>query len=146
MERLMLVSRRSLTVEWGDCDPAAIVFYPRYFAWFDASTANHFKVAGLPKPDLRSRYGVVGFPMVDTRARFLIPSRFGEEIVIETRIVSFRRSSFDVEHRVLKAETVAVEGFETRVLVEKSDNGEGIKSVPIPTEVIALFGGTTVKS
>ena len=135
----MLVSRRSVTVEWGDCDPAEIVFYPRYFAWFDASTANHFKVAGLPKPDLRSRYGVVGFPMVDTRARFLVPSRFGEEIVIETRFMGFGRSSFDVEHRVLKGDTVAVEGYEKRVLVGKSPDGAGIKSVPIPSDVIALF-------
>ena len=23
---------------WGDCDPAGIVFYPRYFAMFDHST------------------------------------------------------------------------------------------------------------
>jgi 4-hydroxybenzoyl-CoA thioesterase len=137
----MLVSRRSVTVEWGDCDPAEIVFYPRYFAWFDASTANHFKVAGLPKPELRSRYGVVGFPMVDTRARFFVPSKFGDEIVIETRIASFGRSSFDVEHRILKGDTLAVEGFEKRVLVAKSADGEKIKSVAIPADVIALFRG-----
>jgi 4-hydroxybenzoyl-CoA thioesterase len=135
----MLVSRRTVAVEWGDCDPAEIVFYPRYFAWFDASTANHFKIAGLSKTDLRSRYGVVGFPMVDTRARFLVPSTFGEEVAIETRFTSFGRSSFDVEHRVLKDGAVAVEGFEKRVLVGKSPDGTGIKSVPIPSDVIALF-------
>ena len=29
---------RALRIEWGDCDPAGIVFYPRYFAMFDHST------------------------------------------------------------------------------------------------------------
>ncbi len=46
-----LVSRRTITIEWGDCDPADIVFYPNYFRWFDASTANHFQAAGLPKTE-----------------------------------------------------------------------------------------------
>ena len=34
----MLTNRRTVRIEWGDCDPAGIVFYPRYFAMFDHST------------------------------------------------------------------------------------------------------------
>jgi 4-hydroxybenzoyl-CoA thioesterase len=137
----MLVSRRSLMVEWGDCDPAEIVFYPRYFAWFDAATHYHFITAGLPKPVLRKRYALVGFPMVDTRARFLVPSRFGDTVTIETRIPRFGRSSFDVEHRLLRGETLAVEGFETRVLVARDPaDPERLRPVPIPADVKALFG------
>ena len=30
--------RRQLTVEWGLCDPAGIVFNSRFFEYFDAST------------------------------------------------------------------------------------------------------------
>jgi acyl-CoA thioesterase FadM len=30
---------RRLHIEWGDCDPAGIVFYPRYFVMFDRSTS-----------------------------------------------------------------------------------------------------------
>lgn len=135
----MLTSRRTVYIEWGDCDPADIVFYPNYFKWFDASTAHHFKSAGLPKPDLIRRFGVVGFPMVDTRARFHLPSRHGDEVVIETTISRFGSSSFDVEHRLLRDGTLAVEGMEKRVLVRKSDDGAGITSCPVPEEVKALF-------
>ena len=42
----MLVNRRRVRIEWGDCDPAGIVFYPRYFAMFDASTHALFEAAG----------------------------------------------------------------------------------------------------
>ena len=42
----MLVNRRTVRIEWGDCDPAGIVFYPRYFAMFDASTSYLFEAAG----------------------------------------------------------------------------------------------------
>lgn len=135
----MLVSRRTVVVEWGDCDPANIIYFPRYFAWFDASTEKHFKAAGLPKQQLVKQYDVVGFPMVDTRAEFIIPSSYGDEVIIETEIVSFGRSSFNVEHRLYRGDKLAVKGYEKRVLVRRKDNGEGIEATPIPEEVIALF-------
>ena len=137
----MFTSRRTVTVEWGDCDPANIVFFPRYFCWFDGSTANHFKAAGLPKPQLIRRHDVVGWPIVDARATFHVPSRFGDEVAIETRITRFGRSSFDVEHRLMRGEVLAVEGFEKRVLVAKTADGEGMTPVPVPEDVIAMFQG-----
>jgi acyl-CoA thioesterase FadM len=33
----MLAHRSSFEVQFGDCDPAGIVFYPNYLAWFDAA-------------------------------------------------------------------------------------------------------------
>lgn len=136
------VSTRKLTVDWGDCDPADIVFYPNYFRWFDAATAHHFKAAGLPKPELIRRYNVVGFPMVDTRAQFLAPTRHGDEVIIKTRITRFGTSSFDVSHTLSHAGNVAVEGTEKRVLVAAGANGDGIRPFPIPIEIKQLFGTT----
>ena len=134
-----LVTRRTVLIEWGDCDPADIVFYPNYFRWFDASTANHFAVAGLPKPELLKTYGVVGFPMVDTQAKFHIPSRYGDEVEIETRFSRFGTASFDVEHRLMRGDRLAAEGFEKRVLVRKKEDGTGMTSCPMPEEVKARF-------
>ena len=31
----MFVHRRDVQIQWGDCDPANIVYYPRYFEMFD---------------------------------------------------------------------------------------------------------------
>jgi 4-hydroxybenzoyl-CoA thioesterase len=137
-----LVHRRALTIEWGDCDPAGIVFYPRYFAMFDASTATLFQAAlGMTKIAWTRHYGMLGIPMVDTRAKFHIPSAYGDEVVIESRVTAFRRSSFDVTHRLLKAdEALAVEGFETRVWTVLDGQTGRIRSAPIPPEVIAAFG------
>jgi len=133
----MLKSTRTLTVEWGDCDPARIVFYPNYFRWFDASTGHHFAAAGLPKPILIEKYDVVGFPMVATRATFHIPSKFGDEVKIETQITRFGTSSFDVTHRLLKGDKLAVEGFEKRVLVKR--DGANIVSAQIPDKIKSIF-------
>ncbi|NKE48468.1 acyl-CoA thioesterase [Roseomonas frigidaquae] len=138
-----LIARRPLTIEWGDCDAAGIVFYPRYFAYFDACTAGLFQQAlGMKQIAWAAAHGVIGIPMVDTRSKFSIPCVFGDEVVVETQVTAFRRSSFDVTHRLLREDgSLAVEGFETRVWAGRHPTDPGrIRGVPIPPEVIAAFG------
>ena len=133
----MFSNHRSVHIEWGDCDAAGIVFYPRYFAMFDSSTHWLFEAAGWRKADLRAKFDMVGFPMVDTRAKFLLPSSYGDDIVIETRVAALRNSSFDIEHRVFKGETLAIEASETRVWsgVHPQDP-KRLKAQKIPDEVV----------
>ncbi len=81
------------------------------------STSILFEAAGFSKQDIIRKYGLVGIPMVDTRAKFYIASTHGDWITIESRVESFKRSSFEVTHKVFKGEALAIEAFETRVLV-----------------------------
>ena len=138
----MLTYVRNTRIEWGDCDPAGIVFFPRYFAMFDSCTTGLFSQAlGMSKFDFIKHYEFAGYPMVDTRARFLKPTKFGDDVVIETTIAEFRRSSFDVRHRLSYKGELAVECFDTRVWVARDPNDpEKIKAKPIPPDVIAKLG------
>ncbi|HEX4407814.1 MAG TPA: thioesterase family protein [Xanthobacteraceae bacterium] len=135
----MLTNTRALRIEWGDCDPAGIVFYPRYFAMFDASTAYLIeRAAGMSKFEYLKAFMLVGHPVVETRAQFRVPTRFGDEISIESKVASCGRSSVKIEHRLSKGGVLAVEGFETRVFVGRDPaNPEQIKSIPIPAEIAA---------
>jgi 4-hydroxybenzoyl-CoA thioesterase len=133
----MLTSSREILIHWGDCDPAGIVYYPRYFEWFDVCTHGLFLKAGFPTEQLAERFGVLGYAMVDTRARFILPSKFGDRVTIETAITEFRRSSFDVHHKLMANGQLAAEGFETRVWT--AQDGPRIKSKPIPDEIKRRF-------
>lgn len=137
----MLVSKCEMRVEWGDCDPAGIVYFPRYLQWFDSCTARLFEAAtGLVKFDLLKAYDIAGFPMVDLRTRFVIPSKFGDTVAVESHIAEFRTSSFKVEHRLLKDGELAVECSETRVwTVRHPDDPERIKAAPIPQNLREKF-------
>ena len=133
-------NRREVRIEWGDCDPAMIVFFPRYFAFFDASTAYLFEAAGLPKPEMIKTYDIVGIPIVDTSAKFFVPSRFGDRVVIESYVTEWRRSSFRIAHQLLKDGAVAIQAQEVRVWAGRDpERPEGIKARPIPQEVIDRF-------
>jgi len=135
-----LVCRREVMIEWGDCDPAGIVYYPRYLAYFDNSTNALFALAGMPKHEMIRTYDLVGIPLVDTQAKFSSPSKWGDTVVVETRIVEWRRSSFIVEHTLTNGGRVCVQGRDTRVWTGRDpDDPSRIRSRPIPDEVVARF-------
>src|ERR1019366_8420043 len=101
MEIEMPSNARVVRIEWGDCDPAGIVFYPRYFAMFDHSTTLLIeRTVGMSKHQLYETYDFVGYPVVETRSRFLLPSRFGDEVLIETSLTAVGRSSFALAHQL----------------------------------------------
>jgi 4-hydroxybenzoyl-CoA thioesterase len=129
-------------VQWGDCDPAGIVFYPRYFEWLDASTILLFeKATGLTKVRMLEKYNGAGLVLLEARAVFKVASRYGDDIEIETEITEFRRSSFFVHHQVKKGDVLALEGFETRLwTVRDPSDSSRLKSGMLPREIVAAFG------
>src|SRR6202051_1069698 len=65
-----LSSRHEITVEWGDCDPAGIVYYPAYFRWIDQATYRLFLAAGLKRDDITSGQWKEGTPLVHAECSF----------------------------------------------------------------------------
>ena len=95
---------------------------------------------GLKQQDITSTYGIIGIALVDARANFLKPIKFGDKIEIASRISEFRRSSFDVEHRISVGGELADDGGETRVwAVRSTDDPERIAATAIPEDLIAKF-------
>ena len=136
----MKTYRHNVTVHWGDTDPANIVFYPNYFAWFDESSRLYFDSVGLPWETLMEKYGIVGLPIVEAKARFLAPSVFRDEIVIESAIGKWNDKTFEISHAVLNRGLRAVEGYEIRAWTQRRpDDPTRLKAVPIPPEIKAAF-------
>ena len=130
---------RNVRIEWGDCDPAGIIFYPRYFEIFDASTSMLFERAlGMTKLQLLKTFDFAGFPLARTQAKFIKPTRFGDDVAVTTT-VKFSRSSFEIEHRLSLGGVTCVECVEKRVWVVRDAQGR-LKSHPVPDEVRKKFG------
>jgi len=131
---------RTTRIEWAQCDPAGIIFYPRYFEIFDTSTTLLFeKALGMRKREFVKAYNFGGYPMLDTRGRFLKPTTYGDTVEIASSI-SFGTTSFSVEHRLTKDGELCAEGFEKRVWVMcDPDDPTKMRAHRIPREVIAKF-------
>ena len=76
-------NRRKVRIEFGNCDPAQIVYYPNYVVWIDQSTHHLFESVGMPPRDLRSRLGLQ-MPLVDLNVKFLVPAGWGDEIIMHS--------------------------------------------------------------
>ena len=127
-------------MEWGDCDPAGIVYYPRFFEMFDACTNALFESVGFPKQEMLAKYGLLGIPMVETSAKFFVPSSFGDTVTVESKILEWGNSSFRVEHKLYRGDVLAAEGLEKRVwTVREKDGSKKLRSEKIPKEVKDKF-------
>lgn len=134
------VSRYEITIEWGDCDPARIVFYPNYFAWFDRGSHHLLDALGLGHDTLIERYGVVGVPIAEASARFLVPSEYRQKIALESRIESWAGRRFTILHQGFRDGTLLLEGREVRFFGVPHPEQKGrLKAVPIPPDIIARF-------
>jgi 4-hydroxybenzoyl-CoA thioesterase len=132
--------RHNVSVHWGDTDPARIVFYPNYFSWFDESTRLFFDSVGLSWDMLTEKHGIVGLAILEAKAKFLSPSRFRDEIVVESQITEWSEKTFKISHAVLNKGERAVEGYEIRAwVVPRPEDPSRLKAVPIPAEIKAAF-------
>jgi len=133
----MFTNRIRIRVEFGDCDPAEIVFFANYFRWFDDCTSALFLAAGFPIRSLFRSHGVAGIPIVDAHARFIEPSTFGDVLEVESGVTEWHKSSFVISHKFFRDGKLVMEGTETRVWAAHHPTEKyRMKAVPLPKEVI----------
>lgn len=132
----MLKNTVQVEIEWGDCDPAEIVYYPNYFRWFNYGAHKLFDAAGLPFHRLIKDEGTLGVPLLDAHARFHAPVRFGDVIAVTSQIREWRNRSFVVAHQIHNGGVLSVEGQEIRAwVIRDPDSPKGIRAVPVPEEI-----------
>lgn len=135
----MRTSRYPIRIEWGDCDAAAITFYPNYFAWFDAATWRLFDAAGYGPAHLMHEHGIY-LPLVDARAQFRRPGCLGDELVLESHVAEWRDRFFLVGHVARRGEDIVLEGSELRCWAQRHpDDRRRFRGVPIPPDVRRAF-------
>ncbi len=70
-----------IPIEFNHCDPAGIVFYPRYFEMINSVVENFFAdVVGRSFAQMHAGGKHNGVPTVRIEANFAAPSRLGEKV------------------------------------------------------------------
>lgn len=126
--------RRSVQIEFNHCDPAGIVFYPRYLEFANSIAENFFaEILG------RSYAAIIaegdGVPTVRLDCSFRSPSRLGETLEVTLAVTGVGRSSVDF------CITAQVPGeAEPRLTINKRlvfIDGPAMKSKPWPDDLRA---------
>jgi 4-hydroxybenzoyl-CoA thioesterase len=126
-ERRYLAVR--VQVGWGDCDPAGIVFYPRFYAWMDNVSHVLAREMGIARESMiPPGRDMLGFPVVGTQAQYLSPARMDDVLEVRTWVSRVGRSSLSLRHEIVRiddgGEELLVRGREDRVFIGRDDRGE----------------------
>lgn len=134
--------RYDVTVEFGDCDPAGIVFFPNFLRWIDSSSRHFFVNCGIPSwRETEAEHGIIGTPIVDVQARFKRPATYGDRLTVQTSIAEWRNRSFVMRHVIHRGEEVLVEATEVRIFARRvAGEPARIEAVAIPPFVRAACG------
>ncbi|HYE40333.1 MAG TPA: acyl-CoA thioesterase [Ramlibacter sp.] len=130
----------TVRVEFGDCDPARIVWFPNFFRWIDAASRHFFVECGVPPwHETEKSLGVIGTPLVDTHARFVKTASYGDTLQIHTSIAEWRGKSFVQRYRVMRGDEVIMECDEVRIFAARKEGDvPGIRAVTVPEEIRKL--------
>ena len=140
-------------VQFGDCDPARIVWFPNFFRWIDAASQYFFEQCGVPPwHEVERTTGVLGTPLVDTQARFIKTASYGDTLDIHVTVKEWRVKSFVQSYRITRAQVAAtgagaqpaaacgpdliMECDEVRIFAARREDGKnGIRAVPVPPSI-----------
>lgn len=128
----------TITVQarWRDVDPAGIVFYPRFYEWYDLAAEALFETLGLPWPELFPKYDIVGVPIVESGARFTAPVRWGDHVSVRAMVAWVKDKTFRMEYEVSNGAVLCARGFEVRAWVARLPGpGDRRAARSIPEEV-----------
>lgn len=116
-------------VGWGDCDPAGIVFYPRFYAWMDTVSHVLAREMGIPRESmLPPTADPLGFPVVGTQAQYTAPARMDDLLEVRAWVTRVGRTSLSLRHEILRieqdgTETPIANGREDRVFITQGPHG-----------------------
>ena len=134
------VKTMNVEIRFGDCDPAGIVFFPRYHRWIDAASLHFFMECGVPPwHELEHTTGIIGTPLLEHHARVHKSATYGEKLLISTQIEEWRRKVFLQKHVITRGDDLICESLETRIFVVRdAQDRRRIHGVPVPEDIRRL--------
>jgi YbgC/YbaW family acyl-CoA thioester hydrolase len=127
----------AITIEWGDCDEAGIVFYPNYFYWFDCTYQRWLRSCSLSQRVLRQRFEGVT-PLVNVGARFLGPASYDDELQVRAEIAEWQEKRFRIDYTCMVKGTKVATGFEERAWAMQTASG-ALRGAPVPARFKELM-------
>ncbi len=87
--------RATITVRFGDVDPAGIVYFPRFLNYIHVALEEFFsRVVGIDYPVLIEKHRVA-FPTVHIEMDFKRPLRYGDRVGVEVTPTKLGRTSVE---------------------------------------------------
>ncbi len=127
----------NVEIRFGDCDPAGIVFFPRYHRWMDAASLHFFMSCGVPPwHELELTTGIIGTPLLEHHAKFVKSATYGERLTITSEVLEWRPKVFLQKHVVTRGDDLICESVETRIFCMRDPvDRRRIHGIAVPEDI-----------
>ena len=138
------VHEHVIDVRFGDCDPAGIVYFPRFFDFFHQAMETWFPTHLGCGYDEFVRVRKLGFPAVHSEADFERPCRFGERVRVRMRVTKLGRTSIGFAYEIWGDDGRRATGRSVCVVMNLDErSAEHGRAVELPAQLrakIEAFG------
>ena len=119
-------------VPWADVDLAKIVYFPRYFSYFEMAELEWYRSQGLAYEDVLEGLGV-WMPRVAAHCNFRAPARLSELLSIEMQLDRLGRTSYTFGYDAyrLPERTHLADGYVTIATVSRGS----FRPTPVPGDL-----------
>jgi acyl-CoA thioester hydrolase len=125
-------------VEFEDTNAEGVVFYPKYFHWFERATNAFMKTLGLSHNHLIQDYHYA-YPVTECGCVFTHTLRYDDKVQITTTLTEIHEQHFRLQHVVSSGELVLGSGFEVRVWakIDEPEKNKHFVIAQMPPEMAA---------
>jgi acyl-CoA thioester hydrolase len=131
----MTTHRFPLRIYYEDTDLAGIVYYANYLKFIERARTEWVNSLGVDQMALKAAEGIV-FAVRRIEADYLRPARFGDDLVVETRLQSLGGARIVLEQVVLREGERLFAAVVTLVCL--TDDGHAAR---LPAEMRARLAG-----
>lgn len=90
-----------LRVYYEDTDAQGVVYYANYFRFMERARTEWLRALGVDQVALMEQERRI-FVVTETKADFIVPARFNDEIVVTARLAGLTRATFDIEQNIYR--------------------------------------------
>ena len=90
-----------LRVYYEDTDAQGVVYYANYFRFMELARTEGLRALGVDQVALMEQERRI-FVVTEIKAKFIVPARFNDEIVVTARLAGLTRATFDIEQNIYR--------------------------------------------
>lgn len=122
-------------LQWSECDPAGIIFFPHYARWMVEGVNLLFLALGVDPNGLTENGALRGLPSTGFSMQFHAPAKLHDELTHEITVARLGSKSLTFRHRFLRGTECVAEAEEVRVWAES--DAAGMRAIALPDAVRA---------
>ena len=88
-------------VYYEDTDAQGVVYYANYFRFMERARTEWLRALGVDQQRMHEQDRRI-FVVVSTRAEFIVPAQYNDELIVTASLGKLTRASFDIEQNIYR--------------------------------------------